>query len=35
MRWDADNAEALMALESLRQSDLWKKYWATRLPQTT
>ena len=35
MRWDTDNAEALMALESLRQSNLWKNYWATRLPQTT
>ncbi len=35
LRWDADNAEALMALESLRQSDLWQKYWTSRLPQTT
>ena len=27
MRWDADNAEAIMALESLRDSELWKTYW--------
>ncbi len=24
MRWDADNAEAIMALEALRESDLWQ-----------
>lgn len=35
MRWDADNAEAVMALESLRQSGLWKIYWQTLLPNTT
>ena len=35
MRWDADNAEAVMALESLRESDLWKTYWQTQLAQTT
>ena len=35
MRWDADNAEAIMALESLRESRLWKTYWQTLLPQTT
>jgi hypothetical protein len=35
MRWDADNAEAIMALESLRESGLWKVYWQTLLPQTT
>lgn len=35
MRWDADNAEAVMALESLRQSGLWKTYWQTLLPKTT
>ena len=34
MRWDADNAEAVMALESLRESGLWKKYWETRMSQT-
>jgi hypothetical protein len=26
-RWDIDNAEALMALEALYQSNLWDKYW--------
>lgn len=35
MRWDVDNAEAIMALESLRESGLWKTYWQTRLPATT
>jgi hypothetical protein len=34
MRWDAGNAEALMALESLRQSDQWQSYWRTQLPTT-
>jgi hypothetical protein len=28
MRWDADNAEALMALEALDQSGEWKAYWS-------
>jgi hypothetical protein len=28
MRWDADNAEALMALEALDQSGEWKVYWS-------
>ena len=32
MRWDAANAESLMALESLRESGLWKTYWQTLLP---
>ena len=27
MRWDTDNAEAIMALEALDQSGLWEKYW--------
>jgi hypothetical protein len=28
-RWDIENAEAMMALEALWQSnDLWDKYWA-------
>ncbi len=27
MRWEADNAEALMALEALDQSGEWKAYW--------
>ena len=35
MRWDADNAEAILALESLRESGLWKTYWQTLLPKTT
>jgi hypothetical protein len=28
-RWDADNAEAVMALEAAHQSDQWRTYWAT------
>lgn len=32
MRWDANNAESLMALEALSQSGLWKDYWRTLLP---
>jgi hypothetical protein len=28
MRWDGANAEAMMALEALDQSNLWNKYWA-------
>jgi hypothetical protein len=32
MRWDPANAEALMALEALMQSGLWKQYWQTLLP---
>ena len=35
MRWDADNAEAVMALESLRESGLWKSYWQTQMAPTT
>jgi hypothetical protein len=31
-RWDAGNAEAVMALEALAQSGLWKEYWQTLLP---
>ena len=31
MRWDAENAEALMALEAMKQSDLWDRYWANAL----
>jgi hypothetical protein len=27
MRWDKDNAEAVMALASLYSSNLWNKYW--------
>jgi hypothetical protein len=26
-RWDIDNAEAVMALEALQQSNLWDQYW--------
>jgi hypothetical protein len=34
MRWDAENAEAIMALESLRESNLWETYWQTQMAQT-
>lgn len=34
MRWDASNAEALMALEALMQSDQWPSYWRSQLPPT-
>jgi len=27
MRWDKDNAEAVMALAGLYSSHLWEKYW--------
>jgi len=30
-RWDIDNAEAMMALEALHQSNLWDPYWANVL----
>jgi hypothetical protein len=30
-RWDLDNAEALMALEAMYQSNLWDRYWADQL----
>jgi hypothetical protein len=30
-RWDHDNAEAVMGLEALQQSDLWEPYWAKAL----
>jgi hypothetical protein len=29
-RWDARNAEALMALEALDQSGQWPAYWLTQ-----
>jgi hypothetical protein len=32
MRWTAGNAESIVALEALHQSDLWSAYWSTRLP---
>ena len=28
-RWDADNAEAVIGLEALHQSNLWETYWTT------
>jgi hypothetical protein len=31
MRWTARNAESMVALEALHQSDLWSTYWSTRL----
>jgi hypothetical protein len=34
MRWDADNAEAIMALEALSQSDQWNTYWTSQLRAT-
>ena len=34
MRWDADNAEALMALEALTQSGQWEVYWQSQLRPT-
>jgi hypothetical protein len=34
MRWDSDNAEAIMALEALTQSDQWEEYWRTQLRPT-
>jgi hypothetical protein len=33
MRWDADNAEAVMALEALEQSGAWQDYWDSVLAQ--
>jgi hypothetical protein len=34
MRWDADNAEAVMALDALDQSGEWRLYWRSRLRPT-
>jgi hypothetical protein len=34
MRWDGDNAEAVMALDALEQSGEWKLYWRSRLRPT-
>ncbi len=31
MRWDGDNAEAIMALEALSQSGQWDLYWRSQL----
>ncbi|MGN6521888.1 MAG: hypothetical protein ACTHMZ_01555 [Actinomycetes bacterium] len=33
MRWDGDNAEALMAIEALEQSGGWQAYWDSLLAQ--
>lgn len=33
MRWDADHAEGMMALEALHQSNLWDRYWTKALCQ--
>jgi hypothetical protein len=35
MRWNRDNAEALMALEALHQSNQWDQYWAKAACQPT
>jgi hypothetical protein len=34
MRWDSDNAEAVMALEALTQSGQWDRYWRSQLRPT-
>ena len=34
MRWDSDNAEAIMALEALTQSNQWDSYWKSQLRPT-
>jgi hypothetical protein len=31
MRWNPRNAESIVALESLHQSNLWPNYWSTRI----
>jgi hypothetical protein len=31
MRWTGSNAESMVALESLHQSNLWRQYWSIRL----
>ncbi len=31
MRWTPTNAESMVALEALHQSELWSAYWSTRL----
>ncbi len=33
-RWDADNAEAMMALAALHDSQMWQQHWETLDPQT-
>lgn len=32
-RWDSDNAESVMALEAMKQSDQWSEYWRIALNQ--
>jgi hypothetical protein len=34
MRWDSENAEAIMALEALTQSGQWDAYWQSQLRKT-
>jgi len=34
MRWDGFNAEAVMSLAALEQSDQWKRYWRYCLDST-
>jgi len=34
MRWDANNAEAVMGLEALSQSGQWEHYWQSQLRPT-
>jgi hypothetical protein len=34
MRWDGPNAEAVMGLAALEQSDQWKRYWRSCLQPT-
>jgi hypothetical protein len=31
MRWTAENAQAMLGLESLHQSNLWSRYWESQL----
>lgn len=35
MRWDSENAEAVMGLEALYQSGLWEEYWRSDLQLKT
>ena len=35
MRWDSDNAEAMMEMEGLGQSNLWDQYWTKALQAVT
>lgn len=32
-RWDRDNAESVIAIETLHQSNLWNQYWANHAAQ--